>query len=264
MQRIDTTHINLFTTGQCNNKCWYCIEDCPAKTTRPHMDTKTFLNVIEFIKKQGNDKVYFHFYGGEPLLHPNIWGMVDILRYEFDNIRFKISTNLNHKYDVVAKIPSDFDVVVSMHNEEIVDYTDWLSNVLCVDYQCNIQEVALMTQSTNLHEMVGLYELWCDDLPLTIYPIDQYKNNIELLNAINMSSVPVKVHVEDNCGSNGCMCSAGWDIDVLGNVTKCSAYKDNILMNVNDTINMLPKWGICPDVSECPCDNEFEKRTLRR
>ena len=263
MQRIDTTYINLFTTGQCNHKCWYCIEDCHTNTNLHHMTTQTFLNVIEFIKKQGNENVNFHFYGGEPLLHPDIWEMTNILRDEFDSIQFKLSTNLNHSLEIVEKIPSDFEVMVSLHNDDVEDHIEWMSNVMHVDSFCNLKEVSLMTQKNNFHEMLRLYELWSSDLPLTIYPIDQFRSMFEG-EYIKTLTKNVNIHEENNCGSDRCMCSAGWDISTSGDVSKCSAYKDNVLMNVNNNIYHLPVWGICPDASNCPCDEEFEKRNLKR
>ena len=262
MQRIDTTYINLFTTGHCNHSCWYCIEGCQLRTT-PHMSSKTFLNVVEFIKKQGNDNVHFHFYGGEPLLHPDIWDMTSILREEFDSIKFKLSTNLNHPFNVVEKIPDDFEVMVSLHTDHVKDYMDWMLNVMYVESHCNLKEVALMTQNDNFHEMLNLYELWLDDIPLTIYPIDQFRDMFDG-EYIKTLTKDINIHNEQNCGTDRCMCSAGWDINSNGDVTKCSAYKDNILMNVNDNIDHLPIWGICPDASNCPCDDEFEKRGLRK
>ena len=224
------------------------------------MSPDTFQNVIEFIKAQGKSNVHFHFYGGEALLHPDIWRMTNILRLNFDNIQFKISTNLNHPHEVITKIPRDFSVVASLHSDFISDYMDWFANAKWVQTNCSLEEVSLMAQERNIAEMIILYELWHDQLPLTLYPIDQYIDNLSIEVIELIVSEGFRFHCEDNCGTNGCLCSAGWDIDEHGEVTKCSAYKDTVLLNVNENILKLPQWGICPDAKNCPCDMEFPKK----
>lgn len=224
------------------------------------MSLDTFHNVVEFIKAQEKPHVYFHFYGGEALLHPDIWEMTDILRENFDSIQFKISTNLNHPYDVIKNIPKDFSVYASLHSDFVSDYMDWFANAKWVQTHCNLEEVSLMVQRRNLGEMIILYELWHDQLPVTMYPIDQYIDEIHFEAMELMIEEGFEFHCEDNCGSDGCLCSAGWDIDEHGEVTKCSAYKDNVLLNVNERMLKLPQWAICPDAFDCPCDMEFLKK----
>jgi hypothetical protein len=228
------------------------------------MEMETFHNVIDFIKVQNQKHVYFHFYGGEALLHPEIWTMTELLRKEFSSIEFKLSTNLNHFYDIISKIPSDFSVVASVHGDWIHDYMDWFANAKWVQTNCNLLEVALMVQSRNIGEMVVLYELWKDQLPVTFYPIDQFVESLNELEREELYRAPFYFHKETNCGTNGCLCSAGWDIDELGNVSKCFAHKETILLNVNERVSQLPIWGICRDATQCPCDAEFEKKNTKR
>ncbi|NIU00015.1 MAG: hypothetical protein GWN01_03445 [Nitrosopumilaceae archaeon] len=120
-----------------------------------------------------------------------------------------------------------------------------------------------MTQKRNVSEMFAIYSMWEEYLPVKIYPIDQFIDKLIRDEEWNgFLNIPVNFHIEDNCGIVGCLCSAGWDVDENGNVTKCSGQKE-ILTNVNDNITKLPIWGICNDVSECPCDSEFEKKNIR-
>lgn len=260
MDNNDTTFINLFTTGQCQHMCWYCIEDCNEDRLRQHMSLDTFSNVIEFIKTQDKPNVHFHFYGGEPLLHPDIWKMTDALRLNFDSIKFKLSTNLNHPHEVINKIPRDFSVFASLHSDFVSDYMDWFINAKWVQTNCILEETSLMVQKRNIAEMIILYELWHDQLPVTMFIIDQYIADISVEAIELMVTEGFQFHHEDNCGTHGCLCSAGWDIDEHGEVTKCSAHKDNVLLNVNENILKLPQWGICPDAKNCPCDVEFLKK----
>jgi hypothetical protein len=227
------------------------------------MDMETFYNVIDFIKAQEQRHVHFHFYGGEALLHPEIWRMTEVLRNTFESIEFKLSTNLNHHWEVINKIPSDFSVFASLHSDWVYDYMDWYANARWTKQNCTLTEVALMCQSRNIREMIMLYELWKDYLPVTLYPIDQFIDSLSDDQAADLYSAPFEFHYEDNCGTKGCMCSAGWDIDELGNVTKCSGHKDVVLCNVNEDTKKLPIWGICSDASQCPCDVEFEKKGIR-
>lgn len=264
MDRNQTTYINLFTTGACQNMCWYCIEGCNSDRLRSHMEMDTFDNVIRFIKAQDQRHVHVHFYGGEALLHPYIWTMYQELMDEFPSIEFKLSTNLNHSYEIISQIPSNFNVVASLHSDWVEDYMDWFANAKYVQTNCNLIEVSLMIQSRNIGEMMVLHELWCDQLPVKMYPIDQFRDSLSDQELVELYDSPFEFHVEDNYGTDGCLCSAGWDIDELGNVTKCSAHKDNILLNVNDGVTKLPIWGICRDASECPCDAEFEKKNTER
>lgn len=260
---MNTTYINLFTTGACQNRCWYCIEGCQDNRLRGHIDMSTFKRVIDFIKAQEQEHVKFHFYGGEPLLHPQIWSMTEILRHMFDSIEFKISTNLCHPRKVVQEIPSDFNVMASFHSDWF-DKDYWYESALWVKDNCRLSEAALMVQNRNLTEIIILYDQWIDTLPVSLYPIDQFKGKDGFTKLIMNMNPSIHIHTEDNCGTKGCMCSAGWDIDEKGNVTKCSAHKNLIYMNVNDTVSKLPVWSVCFDASDCPCDYEFEKKHIRK
>lgn len=64
----------IFTTMDCNARCFYCFE---RGRTRSSMSRETALQTIKYIIKNcGGEKVYLHWFGGEPLYNTEV---IDII-----------------------------------------------------------------------------------------------------------------------------------------------------------------------------------------
>lgn len=64
----------IFTTTDCNARCFYCYEDRTAKT---YMSIETAERVCEFIIGSiGEQKCSIQWFGGEPLMNPNVIDLI--------------------------------------------------------------------------------------------------------------------------------------------------------------------------------------------
>lgn len=67
-------YYTIFTTMDCNARCFYCFE---RGRTRTSMSKETALQTVKYIIKNcGGEKVYLHWFGGEPLYNPEV---IDII-----------------------------------------------------------------------------------------------------------------------------------------------------------------------------------------
>lgn len=99
--------IRLWTTTACNADCFYCFErGMPVQ----HMSKETADDVISYIINhyEGEKKIIFEWFGGEPLLNTNV------IDYFFDNL-----TSFCESHS--CKIESEFITNGSLITEEIAD-----------------------------------------------------------------------------------------------------------------------------------------------
>ena len=82
-------YIRILTTTGCNAKCEYCYE----KGFKPEtMNEKTALAVADFILNMPKlDKIYIHWFGGEPLLNTKV---IDLIMEKIYNKLIKNNTNI--------------------------------------------------------------------------------------------------------------------------------------------------------------------------
>lgn len=68
------SYYTIFTTMDCNARCFYCFE---RGRTRTSMSKETALQTVKYIIKNcGGEKVYLHWFGGEPLYNSEV---IDII-----------------------------------------------------------------------------------------------------------------------------------------------------------------------------------------
>ena len=80
-------------TNECNLACLHCIEESgPGKRFRDELDRGEALRVIDEL--MDHDVPYLSFSGGEPMLHPNFFEMVE--RVTSRGSQLKIETNGHH------------------------------------------------------------------------------------------------------------------------------------------------------------------------
>ncbi len=90
-------YMRLSITDSCNFRCQYCIAD-GAEISHHYMDTDDIKLIANGLKPLGINKIKLT--GGEPLMHPDIVKIVDILKNECNIKQVTITTNgsLLHKY----------------------------------------------------------------------------------------------------------------------------------------------------------------------
>lgn len=102
--------ISVQTVNYCNARCDFCYANAPSVSDRKAMDTKTLYNLKDYAASRG---VKFGVSGGEPLLHPKIY---DLLEYRNDEVFDTLITNLTPGFEAKRLIKTDVDLVqVSLH-----------------------------------------------------------------------------------------------------------------------------------------------------
>jgi len=85
---LDTFYFEI--TNECNFKCSFCYNSSgSSKENILFMDFNDFVHVTGILKKHGYSK--FVISGGEPLLHPNIWDILEYLKEH--NFHITLITN---------------------------------------------------------------------------------------------------------------------------------------------------------------------------
>lgn len=279
----NTTYINLFTTNDCQNDCWYCVENIPHKNHSEKVTTETFNNILKFIDSQGSKKIQFHFYGGEPTLHRQLKPFIRKLRKKYGKkIEIIVSTNLMKTASYYKNFPEYVKFLCSMHIEYINNYKTWMNTAISLFKRGQITKIILMLTKDNMNDVIRLYKEYEDILHMEIEPIDQfrftedYKNFYDSyeynerydyglqLPDIVISGKKYKEVPDFRVFGNfkDCFCNAGFDITTDGNVYKCMGKNQEILFNVNDiTLEhhlVRDKWSLCKDV-DCPGDGFFSR-----
>lgn len=281
---LNTTFINLFTTIDCQLNCNYCVEKMmmTAKGAPENIGKHLFGNTIKFIRAQETDNVFFHFYGGEPTLHPNLLQYIVALKVEFeDRIRIKLSTNLERELEYYEKIPEYVEVWASIHRYH--DFKELHQRAKMLNEKGMLKKLFLMCSPTDYKIAHEIYET-IQDLSPQIYPIDKFRRTtiykkfkesytfVEhdpfedfedvdiVLDGRPFWGIPT---VERFNNFEGCLCNAGFDIYPNGNVHYCA--KDDIpLMNlIVDQPRKLERYHVCHS-KDCPCDPEFGRYSIKQ
>ena len=127
----------IFTTTDCNARCFYCYEDRVAKT---YMSLQTAERVCEFILGNiGDQKCLIQWFGGEPLMNPNV---IDLISKKLENqAQFMMITNASLidaigveqiKKWHISKIQVTLDGTKNVYNKRkgYVDIIDGFSKVI--------------------------------------------------------------------------------------------------------------------------------------
>lgn len=108
----NTAVYRILTTSACNARCFYCYEN---RNQAISMDRKTATQVARFIQERsGNTSVRVQWFGGEPLLNPEIIEyMTKLLKQQIsgNNLQFSIITNGSLINDeLIHKMTSDWNI----------------------------------------------------------------------------------------------------------------------------------------------------------
>lgn len=281
----NTTYINLFTTNDCQNDCWYCVENIPNRNHKEKISTKTFNNILKFIDAQNTKNVHFHFYGGEPTLHSQLKPFIRKLRKKYGKkVEIIVSTNLMKTSNYYKTFPEYVKFICSMHTEYVNNYKTWMNSAISLYKREQIEKIILMLTKDNMDDVIRLYNEYSDIINMEIEPIDQFKFTEEYRNfydtyefiekydfgknpkvyniIINGKKHQYAPNFRDFGNFKGCFCNAGFEITTDGDVWKCMGKNQKVLFNVNDIALehhlVRDKWNICKDV-DCPSGEYFSR-----
>jgi sulfatase maturation enzyme AslB (radical SAM superfamily) len=289
---LNTTYINLLTTNQCNNACWYCCSDCQyKKDTYEYFPDESFSRLLQFIDVQGNPSLDLHFIGGEPTLHPKLKEWCTILeeRYGF-SLDMHMTTNAMKPLDYWRDFPMrrpNGTVTCSFHSDFVRDVDKWFDSMRLLRDNNSLQAIFLMAQKDNLDLLSGLYDKYRKELPVKINPIFQCKDTpewrafekrgFEVQNEHketlqNYCNTDVQVlysdgtRDDDNFDSynnfQGMMCNSGFVVLPNGDVTYCYADTKSMLNLCHDEPKKIDKWHVCK-FNFCNCEFEFQKCSIQ-
>jgi len=286
---INTTFVNLYTTVRCQLNCSYCVEKNVMSKQFKEKDVsiKLFESIIEFIKKQNTKNVFFHFYGGEPLLNSKTPIFIEYLKNIFkEKIKIKVSTNLECNQKILDSIPTYIDVWASYHWYGYRDkhLEEWMEKALILQKREILKKLFLMCSESN-HQTI--YDVYLDYKSkfktMKIYPIDQFRKSevyqlfkrnfkfdehdpFEDYQVIDIIDDGKKFEgipsVEKFNRFRGCLCNSGFDIFPNGDVRYCSG-DDKIILNLSkDTPRQIERYHICKS-DNCSCAPEFGKYSIK-
>jgi radical SAM protein with 4Fe4S-binding SPASM domain len=102
--------ISVQTVNYCNAKCDFCYANVPSTSKRKAIEIDKIYDLKDYAALNG---VKFGISGGEPLLHPLIY---DILNYKNDKVFDTLITNLTSDFDTNHLIDTKVDLIqVSLH-----------------------------------------------------------------------------------------------------------------------------------------------------
>lgn len=158
-------------TDECDQRCKHCYifsgDQCKkliSMTWKQIQDT--FYNCLDFCEMY-NRQPYFYITGGDPILHPNFWDLLGLIR-EHD-IKFTILGNPFHLTDEVCNRLKEYGCEkYQMSLDGLCELHDWFRKPGCFDctlekIKCiknaGIKSVIMTTVSkTNLEDITGIID----------------------------------------------------------------------------------------------------------
>lgn len=121
-------YLSIVTTNNCQMKCPYCINSGTDHSLNLDVD-KAIINITSLVKKYGVSEAIM--LGGEPLLHPNLFGLIKKLRTESGLKMLRLTTNgirLKNNPEFIKKlIDKNYGIQginISFHNEDFMSYLE--------------------------------------------------------------------------------------------------------------------------------------------
>lgn len=166
----DNAYLSIVATNNCQCKCRYCINSETDHRLSLPID-KAISNIKKSVNKYGIKEAII--LGGEPLLHPNIIGLVKRLRHESGLKMIRLTTNGIKLKDrsIMERLFDPEDGIqginISCHNEEFMPYQDLIK--VCMEIK-NINPNIKIRINTNiwkgnldnLEDFMLHYETLCD------------------------------------------------------------------------------------------------------
>lgn len=173
---------NIVITEKCNLNCSYCFANDIVNKEIKEISQEDFIKAIEFIKGEKKDCTV-GIIGGEPLLHPNFDGLMEILCQDDNITNVHIFTNgiLIDKY-IDQLQDSKFSFLINVNNPEVIGKTN---------YERIRKNIALLKTAFNKSDRITL--------GLNIYGIDlDYSYYLNLIDEFGFKHARISIVVEKN------------------------------------------------------------------
>ncbi len=158
-------------TDECDQRCKHCYifsgDKCKKLISMTWEQIQdTFHNCLDFCKMY-NRQPYFYITGGDPILHPNFWDLLGLIKKH--NIKFTILGNPFHLTDEVCKRLKEYGCEkYQMSIDGLRELHDWfrkpgsfdctLKKIKCIK-NAGIKSVIMTTASkTNLDDIIGIID----------------------------------------------------------------------------------------------------------
>jgi radical SAM protein with 4Fe4S-binding SPASM domain len=258
-------HMLIHVTKRCNLRCKHCY----LSKEKSDMKLETFKLLIREFDRAGGLKIMIS--GGEPLLNPHIWKMLDLASdYDFRRVLITNGTLIDQKtaekLDKVDEVQISIDGIDS--NDKIRgegSFEKAIDAVKILVERGMTVTVATMVHSSNIDEFEDMDRLfreigvkrWLIDYPSIT---GELQNNLELLADVKRAAGIIskfsygetghKSHGEYSCGSH--MCSS----DTTGNISRCGFFEPvgNVregLMKCWEKLNREYLWRL--NELKCSC-----------
>lgn len=253
---LNTTFITFLLTKKCNINCWYCdvgTDDSSHMVTLDEMD-----KVIRFVNNTEKHNVIFHFFGGEPTVHPHLNELICMVKNGVSkNTDILLTTNLIND---ISYLPSYVKVTASFHSDNVCDVSGWFDKVVSLHNRGMLYRVVLMVTNDNIEQIKEINEKY-KMLPLVVVPIDQHIDDIsfkQLFDNIEPEEEELFFDKSDNY-----MCSSGLIIMENGDVHYCWERLDVPVFNVyKEPDRVISPWHICGRYSH-NCDAEVVRCSFK-
>lgn len=266
----NNAYLSIVATNKCQMKCSYCINSETDQTLDLPID-KAIENIKALVSKYGVKEAII--LGGEPLLHPDILGLIKRLRVESGLEMIRLTTNgikIKNDLDFLRKLCDvEYGIQglnISFHNE---DFMTW--NELRIAYNtiknCNSQiKVRINTNiwNGNLDNSIGLIEfltritlpyIYCDEVRISnIIPKDSFSvNPINHNNNLVLSDDRYIVLFEMMMDYFGRNCLLFENSKTLGFVK---------YLLIPTPVPIIINWNLDSTVSEQICENNIKSREI--
>lgn len=221
-KQISLKEIYPHLTHNCNLNCTYCYDK--NNFSNKYLDKTVMSSIIEFIKSNKVERVVLT--GGEPLLHPNVEKIINILKDNKITVHLLTNGTLIHKYvSVIDKVDL---IIISLDSDKSINRvglngiklintinalpTKIKNKILLRSVISKGEENNIKTNKI-LSENLGVSFTWIPRIPNNIGEIKYYPstNNIENIDTFEGTQVL------SNCGA----CSNVIAIDPNGDIYPC-------------------------------------------
>lgn len=264
--KLYQVHIKL--TNECNLSCRYCFAESGAVAYKSYLSLEQFKKVIDDVKEL-SDYVFYTLSGGEPLIYPYIFELMEYIKSKNNGIM--LLTNgayiTEENAEKIAKMCSLVKISIDGSNEEINSITRGKNSLdgalrgynLLLKHNANVQITMTVTKA-NIDDIANMVELFGNRLTLQpffktgrgsknsdleISGVEYYESMVKIDGFNPMAGIGETLSKLRNRGTTKCAMADGeFSISETGDVYPCQMlYEDefkggNVLVDsIEDILN---------------------------